>query len=423
VRRQITLLVAATTSVVLLAFLLPAASLVARVAEARALDGAQAQLQFLIPSVGLDQRADVATLVGTSAGTAGGARSVAVRWTDGTWLGAPGALADGAAPTTASVQETAAGTRLVQPVRRADGTAVVEVFVPADQLRAGVTRTWLVLAGLGIVLLTLALLVADRLARSLTRPVTELARTAHRLGSGDLDARVVPAGPAEVREVGAAVNRLAGRIGELLAEERETAADLAHRLRTPLTALRLDVESLAPRDRERLLDDVDALSRSVDEVISEARRTVREGIGAGCDAGTVVGDRVRFWSVLAEEEQRPVTIEVSPVPLAVRVAAGDLAAAVDALLGNVFAHTPEGTGLAVRVRPRAGGGAVVVVSDEGPGLPLADAALERGRSGAGSTGLGLDIARRTAEASGGALGLTSSPAGTDVTLELGPPLR
>ncbi|MCW2618592.1 MAG: Signal transduction histidine kinase, partial [Modestobacter sp.] len=77
-RRQITLLVAATTSVVLLAFLLPAASLVARVAEARALDGAQAQLQFLIPSVGLDQRADVATLVGTAAGTAGGARSVAV---------------------------------------------------------------------------------------------------------------------------------------------------------------------------------------------------------------------------------------------------------------------------------------------------------------------------------------------------------
>jgi signal transduction histidine kinase len=421
VRRQITLLVAATTSIVLLAFLLPAASLVARVAEARALDGAQTQLQLLIPSVGLDQREDVAALVATATGSAGDGRSVAVRWTDGAWLGAPGALADGAVPTTASVQETAAGTRLVQPVRRADGTAVVEVLVPAEQLRAGVTRTWLVLAGLGVVLLVVALLVADRLARSLTRPVTELAETAHRLGSGDLTARAVPAGPAEVREVGAAVNRLAGRIGELLAAERETAADLAHRLRTPLTALRLDVESLPPGDRDRLLGDVDALSRSVDEVISEARRTVREGIGAGCDAAAVVADRVRFWSVLAEEEGRGLTVDVPADALPVRVAAGDLAAAVDALLGNVFTHTPDGTPLTVRVRAHPGGGAEVVVSDEGPGLDQPDAALERGRSGAGSTGLGLDIARRTAESSGGSLLVTSSEAGTAVTLQLGAP--
>ena len=93
-RRQITLLVAATTSVVLLAFLLPAASLVARVAEARALDAARAQLQFLIPSVGLDDRTQVtANLVGTSADL-----TVAVRWTDDTWLAETGALADGEVP-------------------------------------------------------------------------------------------------------------------------------------------------------------------------------------------------------------------------------------------------------------------------------------------------------------------------------------
>jgi signal transduction histidine kinase len=420
VRRQITLLVAATTSVVLLAFLLPAASLVARVAAARALDGAQTQLQFLIPSVGLDQRADVAALVGTTAGGSDAGRSVAVRWTDGTWLGTPGVLTDGEVPTTASVRETDAGTRLVQPVRRVEGTAVVEVFVPAAQLRAGVTRTWLVLAGLGAVLLVLALVVADRVARSLTRPVTELARTAHLLGNGDLTARVVPAGPAEVQEVGSAVNRLAGRIGELLAAERETAADLAHRLRTPLTALRLDAESLAPRDRERLLDDVDAVSRGVDEVISEARRPVREGIGAGSDASAVVADRVRFWSVLAEEEARTVTVDLAEGPLPVRVAAADLAAAVDALLGNVFAHTPEGTGFGVTVQARPGGGARVVVADTGPGMPDASGALVRGHSGAGSTGLGLDIAQRTARASGGTVELSSSPAGTTVTLELGP---
>jgi signal transduction histidine kinase len=414
VRRQITLLVAATTSIVLLAFLLPAASLVARVAEARALDAGQAQVQFLTPTVGLADRDEVMTsLVGTT-----GDLGVAVRWVDGEWLGDHRGD-DDTVSATAVVRPGDDGIRLLQPVQRGTETALIEVFVPKERLRAGVTRTWLVLAGLGAVLLLLALLVADRLARSLTRPVTDLATTAHRLGSGDLSARVTPAGPAEVREVGAAVNRLAGRIGELLAAERETAADLAHRLRTPLTALRLDAESLSPGDRERMLDDVDALTRSVDEVISEARRTVREGLGVGCDAAAVVAERVRFWSVLAEEEQRTVTVGLGEQSLPVRVAAGDLGAALDALLGNVFAHTPEGTPFRVTVRPRPGGGAEVSVSDTSPGLP--DAAIERGRSGAGSTGLGLDIARRTAEASGGALRISSSAAGTTVVLALGPP--
>jgi signal transduction histidine kinase len=219
--------------------------------------------------------------------------------------------------------------------------------------------------------------------------------------------------------VATAVNRLAGRIDELLAAERESAADLAHRLRTPLTALRLDVEGLPDADRARLLADVDAVGQGIDEVISEARRPIREGLGAGCDATTVVGERVHFWSVLAEEEGRAVTVELPGVPLPVRVAATDLGAAVDALLGNVFSHTPDGTAFAVAVRPRAAGGAELTVSDTGLGTE--PAAVERGSSGGGSTGLGLDIARRTAEASGGELRIASSPAGTSVTLELGPP--
>jgi signal transduction histidine kinase len=414
VRRRITLLVAATTSIVLLAFLLPAASLVARVAEARALDAAQAQVQFLTPTVGLNDKEQVsASLVGTS-----NALPAAVRWTDDTWIGEPRDPAI-TVPTSAEQVRSDAGTLLLQPVSREGGTAVIEVFVPASQLREGVPRTWLVLAGLGAVLLALALLVADGLARSLTRPVTELAATARRLGTGDLTARVEPAGPPEVREVGEEVNRLAGRIGELLIAEREGAADLAHRLRTPLTALRLDVEGLPPAQRDRILEDVDAVGRSVDEVINEARRPVREGLGTGCDATAVVGSRVSFWSVLAEDEGRPLHVDLAPQALPVRVAEGDLAAAVDALLGNVFAHTPEGTAIGVAVRPRAGGGAEVTISDTGPGTPVG--ATERGTSGGGSTGLGLDIARRTAEASGGSFRIQNSPHGLAVTLELGPP--
>ncbi|MEQ4724849.1 HAMP domain-containing protein [Nonomuraea sp. B19D2] len=86
------------------------------------------------------------------------------------------------------------------------------------------------------------------LALAVTRPVDGLARVSHRLAGGDLTARAEPGGPPEVRSVALALNHLAGRIDGLLAAERESVADLSHRLRTPLTGLRLDAESL--RDPE-----------------------------------------------------------------------------------------------------------------------------------------------------------------------------
>ena len=96
---------------------------------------------------------------------------------------------------------------------------------------------------LGLGLLAVSLLVADLLARRLTRPLSEVAAVSHRLAHGDLDARAGVDGPPEVRQVSAGLNLLAGRITELLAQERATVADISHRLRTPLTALRIDVES------------------------------------------------------------------------------------------------------------------------------------------------------------------------------------
>ena len=113
-------------------------------------------------------------------------------------------------------------------------------------------------------------------------------------------------------------------------------------------------------------------------------------------------------------------IEIDTDWLPVRVPAEDLAACVDILLENVFAHTPEGAALGVRLTPRAGGGGWLLVADEGPGFDTSDSVL-RGRSGGGSTGLGLDIARRIAEASGGSLTIGRSPrGGAAITLALGP---
>ena len=135
----------------------------------------------------------------------------------------------------------------------------------------------------------------------------------------------------------------------------------------------------------------------------------------------VVAERAAFWRPLAEDTERPMTVDVAHGQLPVRVSQENLATCADILLENVFAHTPDGAGCLISLSHREPGGAWLVVADEGPGFPQADP-TERGRSGVGSTGLGLDIARRIAESSGGTLIIGRSAAGGGlVTVELGPP--
>jgi signal transduction histidine kinase len=426
-RARLALLVAATTSVVLLAFLLPLAVSIARSAHSNAITEATAFGQSLSRSVAgtTNTPASRAELNGAIDDVRDAGFPVSVLLPGRAALGdrVDGARPNPATLRTSRVEELASGASVIrQPVFRFDGTAVVSTVVPASALRAGVARAWLVLGGLGVVLVLLSLVVADRLARSMTGPISNLAHTAERLGKGDLAARATPGGPTEIREVGLALNRLATRIDELLSREREEVADLSHRLRTPITALRLDAEGLRDvEERARLAADVDEISRQVDALIREARRPVREGVEARSDAREVVADRVTFWGALAEDQGRELRLELPEGPCEVRASRPDLEAAVDALIGNVFSHTPDGTPFRVSLRPLPTREALLVVTDEGGGFGGVDV-LARGASGAGSTGLGLDIARHTAAASGGDLQLGDSPTGgARVTVRFGPP--
>jgi len=309
---------------------------------------------------------------------------------------------------------------LVAVVGGPAGTSVVRTFVSNAELTHGVTQAWLILAGLGLVLLALGVAIAVRLAVTVTRPITELARVSQRLAEGDLDARADPAGPPEVREVASSLNYLASRIRELIWQERETFADLSHRLRTPLTALRLEAEAADYGDPDgRLTTGVQALEQAVTSLIEDARR--RGGRPGSCDAAKVTAERAAFWSVLADDQDREMAVQIPPDPVPVGLAAADLAASLDVLLGNVFAHTPEGAGFTVRLIARPGGGGELSVLDTGPGFDPARDPVQRGASGGGSTGLGLDIARQAAEASGGSLTIRNGVHGAEVVATFGPP--
>jgi signal transduction histidine kinase len=418
-RRQLTALVAATACLVLVAFVVPLALLVRTVAADRAISAAGTELQAVAVLLASGDRHDI------EVGLAGAHRPISVFLPDGTVLGAP-------APRTPAVRlaatgrslstETAVGREMVLAVGRTDGTYVVRTVVSEVEQTRGVSRAWGVLAGLGLLLVLLGLFLADRFARTLTVPMRDLSAVSLRLADGDLSARAGPAGPPEVRDVAKALNHLAGRITDLLHQERETVADLSHRLRTPLTALRLEAETLRDRaEASRVTQRADELQRAVTELIRTARH--RAGGPSRCDATAVVRDRVDFWSALAEDTDREVDVSLPDRPLPVALPADELTAAVDAVLGNVFAHTPDGTRLAVRLTAQEAGGAVLTVADDGPGLPeRVLGGVERGASGGGSTGLGLDIVRRAAALSGGGLSLgTGSGGGATVTVVLGPP--
>lgn len=427
-RRQLMLLVVATTLLVLVAFLMPLALLVRNVAADRAVNAATREAESVAAIVLTVDRPTLKVAL-TQLGSGGGQDyPLTVFYADGSRVGAHAPVSPAVRLARSGRSVTAVTDRgreiLVAVQGGPGGTTVVRAFVSDERLHAGVTRTWLILALLGISLLALSLLVADRLARSIVRPTTGLARVTRRLAGGDKEARAdAERGPPEVRDVAAGLNLLADRIGELLAAERESVAGLSHRLRTPLTALKLNIESIRDDgDRARLADAADTVERTVDSVITEARRPVREGVAASCDAAATVSERVSFWSALAEEEERQVRSEEPVGPVPVRVSAEDLAAAVDALLGNVFAHTPPGTAFAVRLAHRDGGGGTLTVADDGPGLRRDAPGAGEGSGGQGSTGLGLDIVRRTAASSGGRVRLGRSPGGgAEVVVELGAP--
>lgn len=434
-RRQLIGRVVATTALVLIALLLPLGHLIGRFAEENALAVAGLEVQATESVVASQDRADQLAFV-EELNNNNDETQTTVLYADGDAIGpdkdVTAAVLQARETRRAVTHRTSEVVEILVPVSLASSPdtevnaedpdpPVIRVKIDQNALFPEVVLAWLILAGLGVGLLAVAVVVAELLVRDLVRSSVDLAAAAGRFAAGDLGVRAAPSGPPEIRDVGHALNRLAGRIEELLAAEREDAADLSHRMRTPLMALRLEAEQVRDlRQQARILNGVLVLSRTVDEVIAEVRRPLREGIGASCDAAEVVRERTAFWAVLAEDQGRPIDRRLVPGPLHVKASAGDLGAAVDVLLENVFAHTEDGVAFTVELTGTRDGGALLRVVNQGSGSQ-APITKTRGDSASGSTGLGLDIAARTARASGGGLTTTSTPTGmTTVEMSLGP---
>lgn len=291
----------------------------------------------------------------------------------------------------------------------------------------------------GVLLALLAICGSWLIGRGLA-PLDRMASTADLIASsGSLTARMSDSDDRqEIGRLAGAINTMLDRIqhafGARLRSEqkvRQFAADASHELRTPLTTIRGYAElyrqgALGPGElpnaMRRIEQEADRMSKLVAELLELARLDRASSLDlTETDLAALATDAVA--DARAVEQDRPVSADI-PSALVVTADEPRIRQVLANLLGNVRAHTPPGTATTVRLYP-AGGGAVLEVCDDGPGLSDQDAALafdrfHRGARGSDSpngSGLGLSIVAAIVAAHGGHVRLRSAPgAGTTVSM-------
>lgn len=262
-------------------------------------------------------------------------------------------------------------------------------------------------------LVSLALLtpLAWLMARRLTRPIRLFAEAAERLGSDPHAPPLPETGPAEVRSAAAAFNDMQRKLARYVEGRTQMVAAIAHDLRTPLTRLRFRAEQADPEIRDRMAADIEQMDGMIAQALAYVRgETVREErvrLDLGALAASIVHDLAEMGA--------PATVEAAP-DVMVLVEPLNLRRAV----GNLVENAVKFAGQA-RVRVLSENGqALVLVEDDGPGLPEAEleAAFEPFRRAepsrnrqTGGAGLGLAVARGIARAHGGDVVLANRTGG------------
>ncbi|MFB4194549.1 ATP-binding protein [Streptomyces carpaticus] len=287
----------------------------------------------------------------------------------------------------------------------------VTVQQPRSIVDDEITRILMIILVVSLLAVAAAALLAVRQAARVSAPLTDLAETAERLGSGDPRPRHRRYGVTELDRVADVLDGSAERIARMLTAERRLAADASHQLRTPLTALSMRLEEIIATadDRDTVqeeaaiaLTQVERLTDVVQRLLTNSR-DVRSSSAVGFDIDEVVLQQIEEWKPAYRGSGRAL-VHSGKAGLRAVGTPGAVAQVLATLIENSLMH---GAGT-VALRTRTTGNQVVIeVTDEGRGVPveLGSRVFERTVSGRNSTGLGLAVARDLAEADGGRLEL------------------
>ncbi|MUN63474.1 HAMP domain-containing protein [Kocuria sediminis] len=296
-----------------------------------------------------------------------------------------------------------------------DGT-VVELTRTGPAVTDRITDAVMPVVLLGLALVGLAVVAAVVLSRRLAQPFQRLADAARQLGDGTFRLPRLDSSLPEARAIGAALHASSRQLEALLRRERQFAANASHQLRTPLTALRLELEDLtywpettpaAAEQLHRALGELDRLGSTVSELLdlSRGRRLDRP---VPVDLALLTAETAERWNAQAGAEGRAVSA-MAPQPARARTSPGPLQQILDVLIHNALVH---GAG-DVRVRTHdAGTHWALAVQDEGP-RPADRRIFDRHvTTRADGEGIGLAVAAELAEALGGSLTLEQTPTTT-----------
>ncbi|MEE4544266.1 ATP-binding protein [Streptomyces sp. V4-01] len=301
--------------------------------------------------------------------------------------------------------------RVIASTQHGDHGESVTVEESRSTVSQEVGRTLLVILAVALLAVLAAVALAVLQARRLADPLTDLAETAERLGSGDPRPRHRRYGVPELDRIADVLDASAERIGRMLTAERRLAADASHQLRTPLTALSMRLEEIVATAQDEdavkeeatiALGQVERLTDVVQRLLTNSRDP-RSGSAVDFDLDEVIRQQVEEWRPAYQGERRSMVLSGARGLRAVGTP-GAVAQVLATLIENSLMHGAGTVTLHTRV---TGNQAVVEVTDDGPGVPpdLGPRVFERTVSGRNSTGLGLAVARDLAEADGGRLEL------------------
>lgn len=299
---------------------------------------------------------------------------------------------------------------VIEATQTGEHGEVVTVQQPSSVVSDEITRMATIILVVSLLAAVAAALLAVHQARRVAAPLTDLAETAERLGSGDPRPRHRRYGVEELDRVADVLDASAERIARMLTAERRLAADASHQLRTPLTALSMRLEEIVVTEDDAIVKEeacialaqVERLTDVVERLLTNSR-DVRSGSALGFDVDEVVRQQIEEWKPAFRGAGRAL-VHSGREGLRAVGTPGAVAQVLATLVENALMHG-DGT---VAIRTRTTGNQVVVeVTDGGPGVPpeLGSRVFERTVSGRNSTGLGLAVARDLAEADGGRLEL------------------
>ncbi|HTK83646.1 MAG TPA: HAMP domain-containing sensor histidine kinase [Patescibacteria group bacterium] len=293
----------------------------------------------------------------------------------------------------------------------------------ADELSRLLTKTFmhkLSYFGLPFLILLAGTIIIS--IRQIMSPITRAAQQAQRITAAAPELRFDEKDlPTEIKPLVQAVNSALDRLQSGIAAQKQFTANAAHELRTPLSVLRTHLDLMDDRQTAmRLIDDVDAMTRLVTQLLDNVRLDSSAGLPMErMDLAAAVRDSCAAVWPLMVREGRPFEVTGISEPVWIRGNYDSICRSLRNLLENALFHTPQRSPVSVSLENTR-----VNVSDHGPGIPQEDRDkifeifFRKNSSHAAGAGIGLSIVKKSMELHGGNVNVTIGPDGRGSTFVL-----